>query len=346
MAGKPKDVFYFPHEAGAMDDERVEAIQRRFGNDGYAIYFKCLEMQTKAQGKPIDLREEWHREIFLSKCYVSEERFFEIVGYAAKIGLFDASMWDAGRLIFSPNLAERLQQTINKREAERNRKKQSSGGRTPDNAKIPPDKVDLPPENDHLPPEHADKEKEEYKYKEEETTQSVCAVSSDEKSNQVPVWAESVSKGYNYLTQAPNPNLHNFNWVAGYLTVQFERLSKERPDLTQEQVLECWFNTCDTGVSKNASSANFFKSVFERQVAEYKPKQPIKRSDIQAKPKHEVILNAPSVEYVLDKRCFKGSDLEYIPAKFSGSDGYHFRVRDTGELLEGKFVCVNRNAVA
>lgn len=265
-----------------MDDERLEALQRRFGNDGYAIFFKLLELQTEAQGKPVDLREDWRREILISKCYVTEERFLEIVSYAAKIGLFKTDEWETARLIFSDNLANHLNKTITKRESDRSRKKTSSTGSKAEDLNLPMENHNVPSENEHLPPEHDDKEerKKNKEQRENINTPGVCL------ENEFEQFAQ---KGLDYLLGLNHPNLSSPTWVKGYLTLNLPTLIQSRPDLRIDAVLACWMDTCDAAVTDGITSPNWFKKVFESRVEKYNPKSTIKRPSVNAKPENKYV---------------------------------------------------------
>ncbi len=55
MARLQKDVVnYFPHDANACAGDTLTVLQSRFGNDGYAFWFKLLEKLSSTDGHCID----------------------------------------------------------------------------------------------------------------------------------------------------------------------------------------------------------------------------------------------------------------------------------------------------
>ncbi len=73
MARTQKDtVSYFPHDADAATRDTLTVLQGRFGNNGYAFWFKLLEQLASTDGHFLDVSNptKWH--LLLAKTGVNE----------------------------------------------------------------------------------------------------------------------------------------------------------------------------------------------------------------------------------------------------------------------------------
>ena len=68
MARPQKDIVsYFPHDANACTGDTLTVLQSRFGNDGYAFWFKLLEKLASTEGHYIDCRNPTKWQLLLAK---------------------------------------------------------------------------------------------------------------------------------------------------------------------------------------------------------------------------------------------------------------------------------------
>ena len=68
-------VDFFPHIV--RHGKTMTIIEQRFGNDGYAVWFKTLEMLGDTDGHALDLNDELSWEFFVTKMRVSGEKTLE-----------------------------------------------------------------------------------------------------------------------------------------------------------------------------------------------------------------------------------------------------------------------------
>ncbi len=108
MARPQKEtVDYFPHEAIASDGTTLTILQSKFGNDGYAFWFKLLERLCSSKGHYIDCRNIIRWEFLLAITNVSAETGTAILGLLAELEAIDSVLWDE-KVIWSQNLVENV----------------------------------------------------------------------------------------------------------------------------------------------------------------------------------------------------------------------------------------------
>lgn len=105
---------YFPHDTDAANDEKIEALQALFGNDGYAFYFKMLERIYRQPNAELPISDPQTRIVLAQKCLVSLERFEQMVQAAIKWGCFDGEAYDLG-VLTSRGVKKRFQEVDTQR---------------------------------------------------------------------------------------------------------------------------------------------------------------------------------------------------------------------------------------
>jgi hypothetical protein len=105
---------YFPHDTNTCADEKIQLLEEKFGNDGYAAFFKLLEGAHKARAGILDLQDIEVMGLYARRCRMTPERLLEIVGYAVDRGLFDRLAW-ADRLVTSDRIKENLKHVTRQR---------------------------------------------------------------------------------------------------------------------------------------------------------------------------------------------------------------------------------------
>jgi hypothetical protein len=100
-------VDYFSHECGA--DKALRILEKRFGNDGYACFYKSREMLGNTEGHYLSLPEnsdDW--DDFCDLCHITSDRCVEILCYMAGRGMIDAELWKVDRVIWSEDFSKSL----------------------------------------------------------------------------------------------------------------------------------------------------------------------------------------------------------------------------------------------
>lgn len=108
-------VDYFPHYCDS--NKTIPILENRYGNDGYAFWFKLLELLAKTQGHYYDCNNALHWEFLLTKTLVKEDTANNILDILANLGKIDNKLWQS-RVIWCQNLVENVADVYKRRQAE------------------------------------------------------------------------------------------------------------------------------------------------------------------------------------------------------------------------------------
>lgn len=105
---KRMTVDYYPHFVKC--GRTVFILENRFGNDGYAFWFKVLEVLGETEGHFYDCSVSSNWEYLLAKTHVNAQRAEEIIQVLINLGKIDADLWAKNKVIwierFVNNLSE------------------------------------------------------------------------------------------------------------------------------------------------------------------------------------------------------------------------------------------------
>lgn len=105
-------VDYFPHDCDHK--KTMFIIEQKYGNDGYAFWFKLLETLGTSAGHYIDLNEPGEWEFLTSKTRVTDVICEEILNLLAKLEAIDTDLWKE-RIVWSQNFIERIKDAYRNR---------------------------------------------------------------------------------------------------------------------------------------------------------------------------------------------------------------------------------------
>ncbi|MEJ2658705.1 MAG: DUF4373 domain-containing protein [Desulfobacterales bacterium] len=94
---------YFPHECQLPTNGTVALLEDRFGNDGYAVWFKTLQMLGRAENHYLDLRNVLRWRGYLKECNVSEQTALDILDDLVVLDAIDADLWKKHKIIWCYN---------------------------------------------------------------------------------------------------------------------------------------------------------------------------------------------------------------------------------------------------
>ena len=115
MARKAKlNVDYFPHDVDASNGKTIHHLEKRFGNDGYAVWFKILEKLGSYERHYIDCRNQVEFAFLADYCNVDEAKLDGILQVIADINAIDAALWSS-RIIFCENFVARITDAYRRR---------------------------------------------------------------------------------------------------------------------------------------------------------------------------------------------------------------------------------------
>jgi hypothetical protein len=104
---KKQGVDYYPHDTDSMNRRTVYILESRFGNDGYAFWFKLLEILGQQDGLYYDCRNDANWEFLLAKTRLGGGIATEILDTLVKVDAIDAELWEK-RVIWCQNFVNRL----------------------------------------------------------------------------------------------------------------------------------------------------------------------------------------------------------------------------------------------
>lgn len=127
---KKQTVDYFPHSA--ISGKTIYNIESRWGNDGYAFWFKLLETLCQSDGHVFDYSNPVERDYLLAKARISDVVADEILNKLAEWGNIDPELWKTKK-IWCDNLVINIKDAYKKRIDELPIKPISATGNTQNN---------------------------------------------------------------------------------------------------------------------------------------------------------------------------------------------------------------------
>src|SRR3990167_91916 len=97
---------WFEHDANASEDVKILLLEEKFGNNGYAFFFKCLEIIAKEGIKGSISFEKFPKRMLAKKTNVSDEVADKILTEMGRLKLCDPKLLKNNTLSF-PNFKKR-----------------------------------------------------------------------------------------------------------------------------------------------------------------------------------------------------------------------------------------------
>lgn len=110
---KRTNVEWFPHPVA--HGRKMGLLERKYGNNGYAVWFKILEEVGSSNGLAIQLRDEVQIELYASRCLVEPDVFMQIVGDLIRWEEFDKTLWETRRVLYSAKFIKSVAEVYRKR---------------------------------------------------------------------------------------------------------------------------------------------------------------------------------------------------------------------------------------
>lgn len=106
--GRPakETVDYFPHYV--KSGRTIFILESKFGNDGYAFWFKLLEILGESEGHYYDCSISNNWEYLLARTRCSEDVTEGIIDTLLSLGKIDKKLWKDKRIIWCHNFVENL----------------------------------------------------------------------------------------------------------------------------------------------------------------------------------------------------------------------------------------------
>jgi hypothetical protein len=100
-------VDYFPHDTNCGARRTVETLNLKYGNDGYAVWFKILELLGNSNGLHFDFSDAADWEYFVAKMNVPEEKLDDILRTVVRLGAIDKDLFES-KILWVQNFVDRL----------------------------------------------------------------------------------------------------------------------------------------------------------------------------------------------------------------------------------------------
>lgn len=114
--GRPRKqtVDYFPHFV-STDSRTKFILEQGWGNDGYAFWFKLLELLGRSEGHHYDCSQPADKMYLVALTKVTEEQADAILDMLALRGNIDLELWQERKVIWCQSLVDNLQDVYSKR---------------------------------------------------------------------------------------------------------------------------------------------------------------------------------------------------------------------------------------
>ncbi len=135
---KKRTVDYFPHQCN--HGKTMFILEQKYGNDGYAFWFKLLELLGTTEGHFLHLENSADWEFLQAKTRLYGDKCREILDLLARLDAIDRELWECHRVVWSQNFVDGIAPVYGKRAVETpskpsfyTRKPSDGGVSTPEN---------------------------------------------------------------------------------------------------------------------------------------------------------------------------------------------------------------------
>jgi len=108
-------VDYFPHII--KQGKTITILENRFGNNGYAFWFKLLEILGSTEGHSYRYENTVNKEFLYAKTHVDKETAEKILDLLAELEAIDPELWK-NNIIWSDNFIENIKIVYDKRKTD------------------------------------------------------------------------------------------------------------------------------------------------------------------------------------------------------------------------------------
>jgi DnaD/phage-associated family protein len=112
---KKQTIDYFPHYVN--HHRTMFVLESKYGNDGYAFWFKLLEVLGNSQGMVYDCNNVSDWEFLLAKTHLNSETANKILDTLADLDAIDMELWQH-KIVWSQNLVDNVRDAFKRRIAE------------------------------------------------------------------------------------------------------------------------------------------------------------------------------------------------------------------------------------
>lgn len=129
MARQQKQtVDYFPHYADASERKTLTILQNKYGDTGYAAWFRLLELLASSDGHYITCSLDVDWEYLSGKLHVTYEQTTNILKTLVDLGAIDRPLWEKLNIIWSDNFMQNIAEVYRNRRRDLPSKPSCDGG--------------------------------------------------------------------------------------------------------------------------------------------------------------------------------------------------------------------------
>lgn len=147
--GRPRKqtVDFFPHFV-STDSRTKFILEESWGNNGYAFWFKLLELLGRSEGHYYDCSTTANKKYLTALMKIDESTINEILETLADLGNIDKELWEERKVIWCQSLLDNLQDVYSKRTVSAPTRPftEEQPGETPEADKEPTSPVEEKPE--------------------------------------------------------------------------------------------------------------------------------------------------------------------------------------------------------
>jgi hypothetical protein len=97
---------YFPHYVNGSATKY--ALEAKYGNDGYAFWFKLLELLCSNGTFSLDFNDNAKKQWLMAITHTCEDKAVEMINYLTSLDAIDVELWNTGKIIWCQNLVDNL----------------------------------------------------------------------------------------------------------------------------------------------------------------------------------------------------------------------------------------------
>ena len=101
---KKRTVDYFPHQCN--HGKTMFILEQKYGNDGYAFWFKLLELLGTTEGHFLHLENSADWEFLQAKTRLYGDKCREILDLLARLDAIDRELWESHQVVWSQNFVD------------------------------------------------------------------------------------------------------------------------------------------------------------------------------------------------------------------------------------------------
>ena len=103
---KKETIDYYPHFV--KTGRTIFVLENKYGNDGYAFWFKLLEIIGGSDGHFYDCHIPGNWEYLLAKTRCNENTAIGIINTLINLGKIDGGLWEKGKVIWCQHLVDNV----------------------------------------------------------------------------------------------------------------------------------------------------------------------------------------------------------------------------------------------